>query len=108
VPMYDRVCRACGEQFDRLEPITPPDVACPKCGSPTERAWCSKAPGAIPDNVPGGIHVSNALCHEDGSPRRFDSKSEMHRYAKEHGWTNYVQHQGGKGGDKSKHTSRWI
>ncbi len=108
MPFYDRVCSNGHQMIDCMESITSPQVSCKECGASTERAWVTKASGVIADDVPGGIHVGNGLCHEDGSPRRFDCKSEMHRFAKQQGWTNLVEHKGGRGSDKSKHTTRWI
>jgi len=30
-----------------------------------------------PDSIPGGLLISHGLCNEDGSPRRYDSHSEI-------------------------------
>ena len=35
------------------------------------------APTVWPDDIPGGVEIRNGLCHEDGSPRRFYSRSEI-------------------------------
>lgn len=64
--------------------------------------------GAISDEIPGGIEIKHGLCHEDGTPRRYYSKSEIMREAKARGMTNYVVHQPVRGSDKSPHTTRWI
>ena len=39
------------------------------------------------DDIPGGLLVEHAICHEDGTPRRFFSKSEIRQAANEAGWT---------------------
>lgn len=115
--MIDCRCPECGDIYvdvllrakdDKGEYIYP---SC-RCGATVERVHLQGAEGGthgiVTDQVPGGIYVKNALCHSDGTPRRFDSKSEMHKFAKKKGYMNLVQHQGGKGGDKSKHTQRFI
>jgi len=30
-----------------------------------------------PDSIPGGMWIANGLCNEDGSPKRYDSYSEI-------------------------------
>lgn len=64
--------------------------------------------GVIGDDIPGGLEIKHGLCNEDGSPRRYYSKSEIAREAKARGFTNLVEHKGGKGSDKSAHTTRWY
>ena len=54
------------------------------------------------------VLVKHGICNEDGSPKRYTSKAEMARTAKERGYTNHVVHIGSQGSDKSPHTSRWI
>lgn len=94
-------------------------MACDRCGHELQIGdfpFCKGNPsdhtpgrfGVIPDEIPGGIEIKHGLCNEDGSPRRYDSKSAMAAEAKRRGMTNYVTHIGERGSDKSKHTSRWV
>ncbi len=62
----------------------------------------------VGDDIPGGVLIHNGLCNADGTPRRYYSKTEMLREAHKRNMTNYVEHQSGKGTDKSKHTTRWV
>lgn len=65
-----------------------------------------KANAVIGDEI--DVTISNGLCHADGTPRRFRSRQELARAAGHAGLTNHVEHQGGKSGDRSKHTTRWV
>jgi hypothetical protein len=67
-----------------------------------------RANGVIPDDIPGGVEIAHGICNADGTPRKYYSKSEMAREAKRRELTNFVQHVGERGSDKSPHTSRWI
>lgn len=109
MPFYDRQCETCGEQkIDCYEPMTAPTVAC-ECGGNTTRVWLmGKANGIIPDGIPGGVYIKNGICWPDGTPRRFDSHTDIRKEAARQGLVNKVQHVGGKGTDKSKHTSKWF
>lgn len=49
------------------------------------------------------VTVKHGICYPDGTPRRFRSKSEMARVARQMGMTNFVRHT-----DGDKHVSRWI
>jgi hypothetical protein len=107
--MYDRQCSACEHTLtDRLEPIAAPEVPCPACGAPTGRVWLSRASAVIADEIPGGVLVHHGICHEDGTPRRYYSKSEMAAEARRRGLTNVVRHVGAHGSDKSTQTTRWV
>lgn len=80
---------------------------CLECGAAMGR-WHHSTGGVHGDDIPGGIYIPHAICHPDGTPRRFDSKSAIQKAAKEAGWTNVVEHVTPKGTDKSKHTTRWY
>lgn len=66
----------------------------------------TRTSGAHGDEI--DVFIKHGLCHPDGTPRRFRSKSELKRVEAQSGMTNYVRHIGTKGGDRSKHTTRWI
>ncbi len=107
MPLFDRKCSTCGNiRLDSYEP-TPQTVLCP-CGAEMEKVWLGRAAAVIDDSIPGGYLVRHGICWPDGSPRRYDSKSEMARQAKRQGLTNAVEHIGSPGSDKNKNTSRWI
>lgn len=112
MPMYDRLCidSNCNtEMIDCLEPIEMlEEVYCTKCGKKTERAWIGKPAAVISDEIPGGIWIRHGLCNEDGSPRKYYSKSEMAREAERRGLVNRVQHTSEPGTDKSPHTKKWY
>lgn len=112
MPIYDRKCDRCGRvRLDTLEPIGEPEYLCGVgCPGLMRRVWLpgQKANGVIPDDIPGGVEIKHGLCNPDGTPRRYDSKSEMTAEAKRRGLTNLVEHKGSKGSDKSSQTSRWI
>ena len=107
--MYDRSCPDCNTQLiDCWEPITVPEVLC-KCGKPTVRVWLTKPAAVIGDDIPGGVWIHHGLCDPvTGEPRKYYSKSEMAAEAKRRGILNNVRHVGGKGSDKSEHTTRWY
>ena len=104
--MFDRCCENGHEQIDCLEPITFRDPVC-HCGATTQRVWLTSSASVRDDLIPGGVLITNGLCWPDGSPRRFDSKLEMQRAAKDAGLENTVRHMPLKGSDKAPHTKRW-
>ena len=105
-PLFDRQCLNCGNQrIDVWEPTDAKDPLC-ECGTLMERAYITKSPAISGDEC--DVLVKHGLCNPDGTPRRYRSKAEMAKVAKARGMTNYVQHQGTRSGDKSKHTVRWV
>jgi hypothetical protein len=104
--MYDLKCDGCERvDIDVLEPVSAPRRTC-ECGGTLWRTWATKPPAAIGDEC--DVTIEHGLCHENGTPRRFTSKSEIARAAKAAGLMNYVRHVGERGSDKSPMTSRWI
>lgn len=118
MPIYDYACRVCERiAVDILEPMT---VGPRVCGWSRDGDDLKRCPGIMDrvllpthrNNVIGDecdILVKHGLCHADGTPQRFTSKTEMRREAHRRGLTPHVTHQAdSRGSDKSKHTSRWI
>ena len=64
-------------------------ASCPTCGAETEPSETPPAQAASvhPDDIPGGMLIHHGICHADGSPRRFDSKSAIRAAAAAKGWT---------------------
>ena len=109
MPMYDRKCPECGAyDLDHYEDIEASDKPCPNCPTGmTQRVLLpGKANAVIGDEI--DVTISNGLCNADATPRRFRSRQELARAAKEAGLTNAVTHMGSQSGDRSRHTSRWI
>ena len=92
------------------------EIRCDRCDKVLEVGdfpFCPhphQANSVIGDDIPGGIAIRHGLCNEDGTPRKYYSKSEMRREAERRGLVNYVTHTPDpkSGSDKSKFTSRWI
>lgn len=91
------------------------ETVCTSCGKtlmPGDWPWCPHGLSSLvvsQDGIPGGLLIRHGLCNPDGSPRRYDSKSEIRKEAKRRGLTNHVEHlPDRKGSDRSKHTQRFI
>lgn len=105
MPVYDFKCDTCGdEQTDVYIAAVTKTVPCAKCGGICEHLW--RPSGVISDEC--DVWIKNGICNADGSPRHYYFKSEMKAEADRRGLSNIVRHQGEKGSDKSKHTSRWV
>ena len=110
--LIDTLCPGCGDvhpdvwvELGEARALGP----CRRCGHERERLLRhAKAPGVVPDSIPGGYWVEHGLCNSDGTPRRYDSRSEMAREAKRRGLRLSVEHKGSEGSDKSVHTTRWT
>lgn len=107
MPFYDLTCPNDHQQIDKLLKIgeRPP---CPECGEPTITLWTGKANSVIADDIPGGIWMKHGVCNDDGTPKKYYSKSEIAKAAKAKGLEPYVRHIGERGSDKSKNTTRWV
>jgi hypothetical protein len=89
-------------------------TACEKCNKELEVGewpFCPHGFGnsnVITDDIPGGVEIRHAICNEDGTPKRYYSKSEIAQAAKAKGYYNHVEHVTPPGTDKSKFTTRWV
>lgn len=66
----------------------------------------------IGDDLPGGVMIRHGICNPDGTPKRYDSKTEIRRAAKKAGleWGHDLnRHVPTPGSDKNKfgHTAKW-
>lgn len=106
MPIYDLVCPQGHELLDVYLKLgeRPP---CKTCGEPTSTLWRNSSK-VISDEC--DIWIKHGICNDDGTPRRYTSKSEMREEAKRRGLSNHVEHvtDPRAGTDKSKHTQRWI
>lgn len=90
------------------------EIVCESCGKELvvgEWPWCPHGIGnsnVIGDDIPGGVEIRHGICNEDGSPRRYYSKSEMVKEAKRRGLRNHVEHVTVPGTDKNPHTKKWY
>lgn len=75
--MIDSVCPACAAVvIDHLVSSVETLPACEDCGATVERLWL-RGPTLRPDSIPGGVWIEHGICNTDGTPRRYDSRSEM-------------------------------
>lgn len=62
-------------------------MVCNKCSKEIEIGYWPFCPhgktnlSVIGDDIPGGIEIRHGLCNEDGTPRKYYSKSEIAREA---------------------------
>ncbi len=101
-------CGSCKERATYLfwtHEATPP---CRTCGGALEEFYGQnrKGPCIIGDEI--DVTITNGVCHPDGTPRRFRSRSELRLAEKMAGVVPYVRHIGEPGSDKSKFTTRHI
>ena len=108
MPMYDYIAEDGCQLIDVWEPIGSTVIHRCDHDLTMRRAWVSKPPAVIGDDIPGGVEIKHGLCNRDGTPHRYYSKSEMAKEAKKRGLENYVVHQPEKGSDRSKNTQRWV
>ena len=76
-------------------------MTCDRCGQPLATGahglyHCPLVPQRVgvavrPDRIPGGLVIAHGLCHPDGTPRRYDSQTEITRECQARGlvrWTD--------------------
>lgn len=80
---------------------------CIECGSPTTRLFLPDGT-ADPHGDECDVWIRHGICHENGDPKHYTSKSEMAKEAKRRGVVPMVRHIGRRGGDRNPHTQRFI
>lgn len=106
MPIYDLTCKNEHKQRDLYLKMGE-RPACPVCGEATELLW-DTPPAVIGDDIPGGVWMRHGVCNEDGSPRKYYTKSAIAAEAAKRGLTNTVRHATQPGTDKARHTTRWY
>lgn len=106
--LIDSICSAGHVNVDvwRVDGECPP---CRECGGETVRCWQQSPSAVIGDDIPGGIMIRHGLCNADGTPRRYNTKSEIRREAAARGLLISPTHAPPPGSDgNSKSSSRWV
>ena len=81
-------CPICEESFKKLGWENDLPLDCPLCSAPTYLDYpqqFDKAPGLITDDIPGGVEIRHGIMNDDGSPKRYYSKSDIKRACNEKG-----------------------
>jgi hypothetical protein len=81
-------CDICEKAFDQLGWDYDLPLPCPDCKAPTYLDYdmqFGKAPGLITDDIPGGVEIRHGIMNDDGSPKRYYSKSDIKRACNEKG-----------------------
>jgi hypothetical protein len=73
--MIDARCETCGRTCEFLlrEGTVYPEC----CGAPMVRVYLLRAAKVQGDDIPGGIEILHGICNEDGTPKRYYSKSAI-------------------------------
>jgi hypothetical protein len=112
--MVDARCRVCAAvREDTLQKDGGSIAPCASCGGEMERIFQMagrKTSDVHVDSIPGGLYIKHGLCNEDGTPRRYDSYSEIRREEERRGLIPYVTHEvdPASGSDKNPYTQRFI
>src|SRR5258706_13366614 len=84
MPKYDIICPSEHETLDITKHVNQPFPPCPTCGQPTAILWSSRA-SVAGDELPVGYEARHGVCWPDGTPRRFDTMTELKRALNEKG-----------------------
>lgn len=78
-------------------------LVCIVCGGRLEEVFEDgpvQSHGIMRDGIPGGLEIRHGLCNADGTPRRYDSMTDIRREAARRGMTI--------SGETPKVGTRWI
>ena len=64
-------------------------LPCPSCKADTTLIdnRTERSAGVVADGIPGGVLIPHAICNPDGSPKRYDSHTEIKRALNKAGYT---------------------
>jgi hypothetical protein len=82
--LIDIHCTNCDYRADDVWANAGEYPACPICHQPTERLWTSTG-SVVGDDIPGGLAIEHGICHSDGSPKTYYTKSSIYKAAKAKG-----------------------
>lgn len=112
MPFFDVKCKdQCGYEAEDVWASTFDKRPLCQCGGETETVWKPNRRAVIQDSIEGGVLIYNGICHEDGSPKRYYSHSEIRSAAEAKGLTpTGNMHVPMKGTDKAfnGYTTRWC
>jgi hypothetical protein len=82
-------CAHCGKRWRDLAWSYDLPVNCPDCNLTAHLDYDDHNVSAavVGDDIPGGIEIRHGVCNDDGSPRRFYSRTELKRALNEKGLT---------------------
>jgi hypothetical protein len=82
----------CGESFSLWRWNTDPLPICGTCHRTMDERGdqpFGSAPGVFSDSIPGGVWIRHGICHDDGTPKRYDSLTDIRKAAAAKGLTIY-------------------
>ncbi len=103
MPRYDRRCPSCGWQAVDLWERMDATLACPTCGTPTERAWLTTGSAEVI-----GDEIDFVQHNGTKEPIRFRSRQMFKDWLRANRFRINDGHVGTQDGDKSKHSTRWA
>jgi hypothetical protein len=78
-------CEKCGQPTSKLKFLREKSGWCPACFYADETPKGLSAMIAT-DDIPGGLEIRHGICNDDGTPRRYYSKSAIERAAYDAGY----------------------
>lgn len=110
--LIDVICSGCGH-IERDRYIDLKNVNRHSCGQQFIRLrdHTTLPHAVVGDDIPGGVLIRHGICHANGRPKRYDSKTDIRKAAKAKGLSagyDENKHLPPKDSDKSKITRRWT
>lgn len=81
-------CEQCGNPYATSMVIHGTQLWCRPCHQATKGSAFGESANVIQDSIEGGIEIKHGICHENGDPKRYYSRSEIKKAAYEAGVFN--------------------